>query len=240
VFETDVVTMGRLAPLEFPDHVRPAMPGCSVGHVDLGGYGTFGLLVKKQGSQAGELFILSNSHVLAQDGLAAIGDAVIQPASGDFNGSGGTIAKLADWEPFNFATSGWPNRVDAAIARVVNNENVKKRIREINIVPAGVSFQITEGMSVHKVGRSSDHTCGVVEVVPAVTKYELMKSFSRTRMVRFGDQVGCDRFAGPGDSGSIVLNDQNKVVGLISQGGTGGCTFNKIEHVLSALNIAIA
>jgi hypothetical protein len=240
-FETDVVATGQLAPLEFPDHVRPAMPGCSIGHRDMGGYGTFGLLVKKkQGGRAGELFILSNAHVLALDGLGAVGDDIIQPAPGDLDGVDGTVAKLAGWQPFNYATSGWPNRVDAAIARVVDNGSVKKRIREIGIVPVGISSQVDEGMFVHKVGRSSDHTCGEVLETPAVTKYQLMKTLSTTRMVRFGDQARCDRFAGPGDSGSIVLNDQNEVVGMIAQGGPWACTFNKIAHVFSALNIEIA
>ncbi len=95
-FETDVVAIGRLEPLVFADHVRPAMPGCSIGHVDLDGYGTFGLLVKMQAGAGAGLFILSNSHVLALDGLAAVGDDIVQPGPADIDGESGKIAKLAN------------------------------------------------------------------------------------------------------------------------------------------------
>ena len=36
-FETDVVAIGRLKPHPFAERVRPAMPGCSIGHRDLEG-----------------------------------------------------------------------------------------------------------------------------------------------------------------------------------------------------------
>ena len=217
-FETDVVAIGELAPLEFPDHVRPAMPGCSIGHVDLDGYGTFGLLVKKQAGQGSGLFILSNSHVLALDGLAAVGDDIVQPGPADIDGESGTIAKLADWVPFDFTTTGWPNLVDAAIARVLRSNNVTNSIREINVVPVATSFEITEGMRVRKVGRSSDDMSGEVINPSANLKHKHMKTSTTRGYVRYADQVWCDRFAGPGDSGSIVLNDQNEVVGLVCCG----------------------
>lgn len=239
-FETDVVAVGKVAPLQFADYVRPAMPGCSVGHVDLDGYGTFGLLVKKQAGQGTGLFILSNAHVLARDGLASVGDDVIQPAPADIVGPSGTIATLAHWEPFKFDKTGWPNLVDAAIARVTRSKKVKRRIREINVLPVATSSQITEGMVVKKVGRSSDLVVGHVIETSTNMKWEHMKTKSTLGEVRYSDQVRCSLIGVPGDSGSIVLNDQNKVVGLLAAGSDSDCWFNKIEHVFSALQIKIA
>jgi hypothetical protein len=242
-FETQIVAIGQVAPLEYPDHVRPAMPGSSIGHYDMETSGTFGLLVKKQPGQGGratDLFILSNAHVLALDGLGVAGDNVMQPGPDDISGASGMIAKLTQSIPFNYATRGWPNLVDAAIARVVGSGNATKKIRNLGFVPVGVSSQITEGMIVQKVGKSSDTTCGEVLETHAVIKYPLMKTASTWRMVRFGDQVRCDRFAVPGDSGSIVLNEQKKVVGMVAWGGVDASSFNKIDHVFSALKITIA
>lgn len=236
-FKTDVVAIGKMAPLQFPDYVRPAMPGCSIGHVNLYGYGTFGLLVRR--ADARSLFILSNSHVLAMDGLADKGDDIVQPGPGDIDGESSTIAKLARWIDFDFATTGWPNLVDAAIARVVRSDSVTNSIREINVVPIATSSVITKGMRVRKVGRSSDDMWGEVKNPSFNLRHKHMTIAGTRSYVRYADQVLCDRFAGPGDSGSIVLNEQNQVVGLCAAGSPSRASFNKIDYVFSALKITL-
>jgi hypothetical protein len=57
-----------------------AVPGSGLGHPDVT-VGTFGCLVRKAGDEG--LFILSNSHVLANEGLARIGDPIVQPGAHD-------------------------------------------------------------------------------------------------------------------------------------------------------------
>jgi len=240
-FKTDVVAIGRLKTHPFTKRVRPAMPGCSIGHRDLEGVGTFGLLVKKRAAEGPDVYILSNSHVLALDGLAAIGDDVIQPGPYDVAGANGTIAKLAGWVPFDFTTRYWPNRVDAAIARVVRaSSNVTNRVREINVVPLAASFQITEGMPVHKVGRTSGCTQSHVINPNAKLRARHSQTSSAYGLVRYRQQVLCKRIGVEGDSGSIVLNERDEVVGLYAGGGEDFCWFNKIEHVFSLLNVEIA
>jgi S1-C subfamily serine protease len=240
-FATDVVAVGQVRPLQYADYVRPAMPGCSIGHYNMQTYGTFGLLVKKRPGEGAGVFILSNSHILALDGLAAAGDDIVQPGPGDNVGSSGTIARLDDWVKFKFTTSGWPNLVDAAIARVVNpKSNVTNCIREIEVIPVATSSQVTVGMTVKKVGRTSDCVSSTVKETSANVKYKHMKTKTTADWVRYSDQVRCGRIAGPGDSGSIVLNAQNEVVGLLSAGTDSDCWFNKIDNVFSALKIEIA
>jgi hypothetical protein len=240
-FPTDVVAIGRLQSHIFTKRVRPAMPGCSIGHRDLQGVGTLGLLVTKQGARGSGVFILSNSHVIALDGLACVGDDVVQPAPFDAGGVGGTIAKLHEWVPFDFTKRYWPNLVDAAIARVVRaSSNVKRSIRDINIVPAAASFRIAAGMRVRKVGRTTGCTEGHVINADVRLTARHMKTSSASGPVRFRRQVLCTQFGMGGDSGSIVVNDRNEVVGLYAGGTERGCWFNRIEHVFDLLNIEIA
>lgn len=240
-FRTDVVAIGRLQAHAFTKRVRPAMPGCSIGHRGLQGVGTFGLLVNKRAARESDVYILSNSHVIALDGLADIGDDVVQPAAFDVAGSSGTIAKLDEWISFDFTKRYWPNLVDAAIARVVGaRSNVKSRIRDISVVPAAASFRITDGMCVRKVGRTSGYSEGSVINANVRLRAKHMKSSSTSGLVRYRRQVLCTHFGMGGDSGSIVLNDRDEVVGLYAGGTRRACWFNRIEHVFDLLKIEIA
>ena len=114
---TDVEEIGTIRPQSNTATVRPAIPGFSVGH-PAASFGTLGCFVRKIGDPS-TVYILSNSHVLADDGLASPGDPILQPGRSDQNGPGNfTIALLEDRVPFIFNRNGFPNRVDAAIARV--------------------------------------------------------------------------------------------------------------------------
>ena len=236
----DVWAIGKLEPHMFPDRVRPAMPGCSIGHEDMETYGTFGLVVRKQDDDSA-LYVLSNSHVLALDGLAKKGDDIVQPGPGDSWGhSNDKIAKLADFVAFDFTPEAFLNTVDAAIARVTKASSVDTMIREIDIAPTNVSFAITEEMLVRKVGRTTDETTGTVQCASTKVKLEYMQTATTSAFIGFDDQVLCDRYASPGDSGSILLNDKDEVIGLHVAGSASACTFNKIEHVFGLLKIKLA
>ena len=75
---TDVIELGKVVPELFTERVRPAMPGSGLGHTAVT-VGTFGCLVRKKGDADG-LYVLSNSHVLANEGMALPGDGILQPA----------------------------------------------------------------------------------------------------------------------------------------------------------------
>lgn len=240
-FRTDVVAIGRLQAHAFTKRVRPAMPGCSIGHRGLEGVGTLGLLVTKRAARGSDVYLLSNSHVIALDGLADVGDDVVQPAAFDADGVSSTIANLQEWVSFDFTPRYWPNLVDAAIARVVRaSSNVKSRIRDINVVPRAASFRITDGMRVRKIGRTSGLTEGHVINANVKLRARHMKTSSTSGLARYRRQVLCTEFGMGGDSGSIVLNDGNEVVGLYAGGTRRACWFNRIEHVFDLLQIQIA
>ena len=84
--------------------------GASVGLVYVNGAGTLGCLVE---DLAGDRYILSNNHVIADANRAQIGSPVIQPAKFD----GGVtprddIARFAAFGPIDFVGA---NQVDAAV-----------------------------------------------------------------------------------------------------------------------------
>jgi hypothetical protein len=233
---TDVEAIGKVVLEPNTSRVRPAIPGFSIGHVLITA-GTFGCLVRKKRDER-TLYILSNSHVLANGGIGAVGDRIIQPGRTD----GGqfpqdVIATLDDWVRFQFTASGYPNFVDAAIARV-KKRDVTSAIRQIG-VPVGTSTIVRRGMRVQKTGRTTDYTVGLIRDVHFRTALRYPRPVGGRGRVGLRDQVLCTRYTTPGDSGSAVLNMKREVVGLHFAGSASSSIFNRIEHVLRLLDIEI-
>lgn len=103
--KTDVVKLGNLKALprkktqtlDPTSKFRPAPAGVSIGHKNITA-GTFGCVVQKNG----ELFILSNNHVLANSNDAKIGDAIFQPGPYDGGTSNDQIGTLEDFIPIKY------------------------------------------------------------------------------------------------------------------------------------------
>ncbi len=78
---TDVYEVGELRALSQPrDRVRPIQAGVSAGHFRITA-GTLGVMVRDR--TTGDLLLLSNNHVFANNNEAQVGDAVLQPAALD-------------------------------------------------------------------------------------------------------------------------------------------------------------
>jgi hypothetical protein len=235
---TDVIELGEVVPELFTERVRPAMPGCGVGHSAVT-VGTFGCLVKKKGDSRG-LYILSNSHVLANEGIAAPGDGILQPGTLDGGSNGDSIAKLTDFVPFDFTDTTFPNLVDAAIAKIRRRDVAHTKLRILNIAPAGVSRTVRRGMHIKKVGRTTDFTTGVISDVDLRLSLNYKRpTGSGKGRVGFRDQVLCSRYSAGGDSGSVILNRSDKIVGLHFAGSPSGSIFNRITHVFELLDIEV-
>ena len=236
---TDVIELGRIVPELFTERVRPAMPGSGLGHTAVT-VGTFGCLVRKKGDANG-LYVLSNAHVLANEGIAVRGDGILQPGSIDGGTpDGDSFARLSDFVPFEFTETSFPNLVDAAIAKVRRRTWVGPNLRILDIAPAGVSKTVRRGMHIKKVGRTTDYTTGVITDVHLrlALKYHRRSGSGRGR-VGFRDQVLCTRYSAGGDSGSVILNNNDKIVGLHFAGAASGSVFNRITHVLELLDIEV-
>jgi hypothetical protein len=234
---TDVEEIGVVKKEANTTRSRPAIPGYSVGHPRVTA-GTIGCVVRKTGN-ASILYILSNSHVLADEGTAAVGDAIIQPGDADDGTTAhDVIGELAEFVAFNYDTGAYDNFVDAAIAKI-KRADITSAIRLIG-VPKGVSTVVRRGMHIQKTGRTTDYTTGVIKDI----NYRLFLSYKKPGggqgRVGFRDQVLCTRYTAGGDSGSAVLNMSKKIVGLHFAGSPSTSIFNRIAQVTSALSIAIA
>jgi hypothetical protein len=230
---------------------RPAQPGCSVGFRDPNDSfvmaGTFGAVVK---DTQGNLYVLSNNHVLANEsGVTStgathvglpVGSSIFQPGLLD----GGKvpddkIAELTRWVDLHADRT--DNTVDCAIAKADSSSIVSRDILFIG-APQGTATA-TVDMVVHKFGRTTSYTAGRVSSV----LFDLTIDYA-VGSVGFTDQVairglGATPFSAAGDSGSAILERAtNKVVALLFAGSTNNSmTFaNHISDVLSQLKISLA
>src|SRR5271157_980196 len=235
--ETDIQEIGIVTKEPNTIRVRPAIPGFGVGHVNIT-VGTFGCLVRKKDDDE-TLYILSNSHVLADEGTGAVGDRAIQPGKYDGGAApGDVIAELSQWIPFQFTSTGYPNTVDAAIAKVKNKASVTSAIRLIG-VPTGASNRVRRGMRVQKTGRTTDYTQGIIQDINYRMALNYKKPGGGSGRVGLQDLVLCTRFTDGGDSGSAVLDMNKRIVGLHFAGSPSSSIFNKISNVLTQLDIDV-
>jgi Trypsin len=233
---TDVQAIGKVELEENTTRERPLIPGYSIGHLKITA-GTLGCIVRKKGEK--HLYLLSNSHVLANEGVAKKGDQMVQPGPIDGGKApGDVVGKLDEFVPFQFTSAGFPNLVDAAIAQLRGNIAATSAIRLIGI-PAGVSTVLRRNMQVQKTGRTTDYTVGVITDINYRLALTYKKPGGGRGRVGLRDQVLCTRYTDGGDSGSAVLNMKKEMVGLHFAGSPSSSIFNKIANVLTALKIEI-
>ncbi|GAB2889152.1 hypothetical protein GCM10027202_17130 [Microvirgula curvata] len=234
---TDVVEIGKVHLHGNTQRIRPALPGFSVSRANDGpNTGTFGLVVNKQG-QPSPQYLLSNWHAIAAAGQASKGDVIIQPGTAD-NGSAETdrIGILSDWVPMDFTPNSTQNLVDAAIAQL--DPGAASAAIALLGIPTGVNNQLSRGMYVQKVGRTTSLS------VARITDVDLVLNPSYPtptgpKQVTLRDQVLVTFYSAPGDSGSGVLDMNNNVVGLHVGGSDVVGFFCKIQNVLDILGLEV-
>jgi hypothetical protein len=130
------------------------------------------------------------------------------------------------------------NLVDAAVAKTVSNDAVKPEIHTIG-VPAGFR-DLNLDDRVQKTGRTTMHTRGIVDQVSATVQVDYGDAGTAT----FEDQVvvrpeGGGDFSAGGDSGSVVLDGERNLGGLLFAGGEGTTILNRISNVVAALKVRL-
>jgi hypothetical protein len=227
---TDVKVIGRIRPQKVNKRSSPLQSGYSICHFK-GTAGTLGAVVRK----GGKLYVLSNSHVLAQAGKAKRGDPILFPSPYD----GGkrktdTAAVLSYFKAFK--TGGdFENRVDAALAEISAD-----RLGTINFAIAGAKIPLRtitpeRGMKIVKFGRTSGETQGEVQDV----HFRVVINYPGVGQVGFLDQVQCTRYTEGGDSGSIVVDKASgRLVGLHFSGSPSASIFSPIQDVIDELDFA--
>ena len=192
------VQVQQFQSLEYTSRERPCPGGYSIGHVDITA-GTLGCLVKDKLND--NTVILSNNHVMANSNQAAIGDPIVQPGPTD----GGTvqndqIATLTRFKPIDF-TAGVNNLIDAAIATPL--EDVPDLVEfAIKDVGSGVPTETRNigvddlGDSVHKTGRTTEHTSGYIDTVNATVQVKYGLGEKATCHTLTSEAKYADAFAG--------------------------------------------
>src|SRR3989338_7569555 len=225
--ETDVVEVGKIRPLASNrQRSRPARGGASIGHYKITA-GTLGCLVKDK--KTGKTMILSNNHVLANSNEAKKGDAIIQPGAAD----GGKVKKDKIAELERFVKIGFgkkANTVDAAVARPLNDKDVSLEISSIGIPKGTVKGRV--GLVVQKTGRATAHTLGEIQDINATVK---MDYDGQTGLFR--NQIMTSAMSQGGDSGSLVLDQKRRAVGLLFAGSDLVTICNPIVEVFKQLDI---
>jgi len=125
------------------------------------------------------------------------------------------------------------NYVDCAVAAPVDDDAIKAEI--INIGAVRGTKKATVGMVVKKSGRSSGLTSSVV----LATEVTCQVSLSHFEYAIFSGQILAGPMSMPGDSGSLVLTEDNYAVGLLFAGSEQVTILCQIDKVLEALDVTL-
>lgn len=215
---------------------RPVPIGVSTGHPAI----TAGTIGARVMDGDGNVYALSNNHVYADQNLAGIGDAVIQPGTYDGGSSpADDIGNLSDFVTILF--DGSDNVVDAAIAATTD-------VLVANSTPGdgyGTPSSTTDPVGslsfrqkVVKYGRTTGLTEGKVWAINAT----VIVDYGDGNVARFVRQIAIQGgdFSAGGDSGSLVVTQSGKnAIGLLFAGGGRYTFLNPIEDVLNSFGVTI-
>jgi hypothetical protein len=123
--------------------------------------------------------------------------------------------------------------VDAALGRPLNPDDVTDDILEIGPIQGTARGEL--GMALKKSGRTTGFTTGEIQQVDVTASVQ----YGPGQIARFTDQLLAGAMSQGGDSGSAVLNDDNRLVGLLFAGSENTTIVNRIEHVFSALGVTL-
>jgi len=241
-------------------YVRPIPLGLSGGNIasfqkgKICFSGTLGSLVY---DSKGTEYILSNNHVLANVNNGVRGQLILQPGLIDtacIQGPGNRVATFSASNQIKFKPAA-ENTIDAAIAKVIpGNVDANGYIQNIGSISNSIvdcsqsgSSPLCLGLAVQKMGRTTCLTTGTITAIEAnvTVAYDLQNGLVKN--ANFQDQIqvngpsGGSAFAGPGDSGSLVVTSEScpRAVGLLFAGdvASGDFFLNPISPVLNKFNV---
>jgi len=233
----------ELEPLVDTGTYDPLQGGISIGPCRVVGscifVGTLGAIVEDVDTN--DRMMLSNFHVMCVDNNWSVGDEIAQPRRVD----GGSCPSDVVGE-LRRATLG--GEVDGAVATITDRTN---QCEIVGIGPVKGKATATLGMKVRKRGRTTELTFGTVDSVALTVNVNYDDAdcgISGVGTVTFSNQIGIQVDSSQstvwgqgGDSGSVVVNDEEKVVGLFFAGSSDGTSgvANPIDSVLSALDVKL-
>jgi hypothetical protein len=246
---TDVIVTGKFRMLDTASdnklERRPVRPGTSVGFEfpppknNFVMAGTFGAVVAKGGKR----FILSNNHVLAENGLISVGGRIFQP--GLLDGGNASADQVATLTRFIEIKENGTNKVDCAIAEFLPGVLVNPRhMPAVGKLASTTPIAPAENMLVMKTGRTTGHTRGKIFDISADANVPYEDKNGNEFVATFSNQiliVGTPgSFSTNGDSGSLIVDRATKrATGLLFAGSASHTIANRIEEVLAALGVTL-
>ena len=265
---TDVYPTGIIYAQQDPTgKFRPAPGGVSIGHVDITA-GTLGCLVQKNGVEyiLSNNHVLANSneadigdHIVQpgptdggsypEDRIAELSEFIKINFEGGNGGSTCSIAngtaailnalaavlgsktRLKSHIPTEIQTE--DNLVDCAIAKPLEKDFVVNEILHIGKITGVAEGAL--GMSVKKSGRTTGFTTGTITQIDVTVSV----SYGSNKTATFVDQLMTGNMSAGGDSGSAVIDTDNKIVGLLFAGSSSSTIINRIQNVFNALNVGL-
>ncbi len=208
-------------------------------------HGTIGYFCrpKNKSFSKDEVYLLSNSHIFANlfKSDSGASDIITQPGPAELS-EFRPVAKLSRFTPIEFENDhGNPNYIDAAIAKLFKQIPYKLLIPAIGKVEGLVEKSaIPIGAFCKKVGRTTGYTEGNI----ISTNLDIWTSYSgENKKSFFKDQIlvapthAFKKFVGAGDSGSLVVNAENKAIGLIYAGTDSNTIIENREKVFPSIRL---
>jgi hypothetical protein len=199
----------RPAVLDGPE--RPIFPGLSAGHCITGETGSIGAIVNAFGDHDNR-YVLGAAHVFAAAGLAARGDAIIQPGGLD-GGScpSQTIGELAEFVEF-VPGSNFPNRVDAALVKL--DAGIDIAAGGLPIQDLAAQGSISEGDVLFRTGCRTGERAVQIENLSYSTTLVYTTPAGSPAAFGFRDLLLYSDFSMPGDSGGPVSTKSGDLVAI--------------------------
>lgn len=251
--EVDIQYVGNLVkfaspstPAFYRQRLRPLRIGSSISDVQAGlvSAGTLGCFVARRQSPH-YIGMLTNNHVIANENRNALGTHVVQPGTLDEDARPENL--VGELGKFARLRRNATNEVDAAVADIYDDVDYDPRqLGNLGtLTEQGTVVDMPAGGTVHKVGRTSGQTKGRItafDVDNVRIEYDM-------GVLRFDNQIEIEGtanrpFSDSGDSGSLIVDDALRAIGLLFAGGDEGgsngkgLTYaNPIETVLDQLEV---
>ncbi len=217
-------------------HYPTLQGGISMGPSrDVGGFifaGTLGAVVVDNATN--QHAALTNFHVACVDSTWAVGNRMVQPSRIDTG--------VVPTDEFGaIARAVLSAHVDGAVVSIDSGRASSAAVAEIGTIKG--SKAATLGMPVRKRGRTTGLTYGSVDGLSLAVNIDYgdgigVKTLTDQISIA-ADTTKNAMFSDHGDSGSVIVDDNGYVVGLLFAGAGAGTVANPIASVLSELNVSM-
>ncbi|QGQ19431.1 hypothetical protein GC089_09565 [Cellulomonas sp. JZ18] len=178
--------------------------------------GTLGAVVTDD--ETGDHMLLTNFHVAAVTDTWSVGDTIAQPSLVDGGSCPADVVGTLERAVLAGTTAGGPG-VDGAVVRVTDRET---RCEIVDVGRVRGTATASLGAAVRKRGRTTELTHGTVDSIDLTVRVPYGDGLGD---VVLEDQIGIDvdaarsaAFGLGGDSGSVVVDAEDRVVGLYFAG----------------------